>query len=272
MLKQRILTASILIPIVLLILFYLPPIAFCFLITLISLAATWEWTNLMQIKKPISRIAYLLLVLVTFFTALFIPVSTIFLIALVWWLFAFVLILFYPRLSNGWGNSQFCRALMGILVMLPCWTALNYIRNQKSGVYAILFLFVLIWGADSAAYFAGKVWGKTKLAPQVSPGKSWQGFIAALIFAILLALFVQWLSNVPTNLWIWGLLVSLVTTIFSVIGDLFESMLKRKVGLKDSGNLLPGHGGVLDRIDSLTAAAPIFALSTIFIGLYLSLK
>jgi phosphatidate cytidylyltransferase len=152
------------------------------------------------------------------------------------------------------------KILMGFLVLIPCWAALNYLRSLHDGIYTLLFLFALIWGADSAAYFVGRKWGKHKLAPQVSPGKSWQGLCGALVCALFIAAIAGWLSETPIQLWWRGAVIAVVTVLFSVMGDLFESMIKRQAGVKDSGQLLPGHGGLLDRIDSLTAAAPIFVL------------
>jgi phosphatidate cytidylyltransferase len=158
---------------------------------------------------------------------------------------------------------------MGAFVLVPCWASINYIRNQDEGPLGLLFLFVLIWGADSAAYFVGKKWGTKRLAPYVSPGKSWQGLMGALLVSTLIVLTTLWLCNVPFPIWPWAIVLSLVTVLFSIVGDLFESMIKRQAKVKDSGKLLPGHGGVLDRIDSLTAAAPIFVLGALLLGPYL---
>ncbi len=152
---------------------------------------------------------------------------------------------------------------MGLMVLIPCWLAINFIRNiPESGIYILLYLFVLIWGADSGAYFAGKLWGKTKIAPKVSPGKTWEGLGGALIVTLIITLGTLYGVHTPYRLWAFVCLITVVTILFSVAGDLFESMLKRNAGLKDSGRLLPGHGGILDRIDSLTAAAPVFLFST----------
>ena len=129
----------------------------------------------------------------------------------------------------------------------------------------LLFLLVLIWIADSGAYFAGSRWGKRKLAPAISPGKSWEGVYGALLGALLCGVLLAWYYQDSAGA-VWLIPVCILTVIMSVVGDLFESVLKRKMGMKDSGTLLPGHGGVLDRIDSLTAAAPVFML-----GLQLSI-
>lgn len=271
MLKLRIITAVILIGIIFAVLFYLPPLAFFFLTVFIALTGAWEWSNLMELKKTSQRILYLVLVAITFFAALYIPILLIFFATFLWWLFALVLILLYPRWRHWWGKSVYWRGLMGLLVLVPCWVAFNFIRsaNDGDGVYALLFLFALIAGADSAAYFVGKKWGKNKLAPHVSPGKSLQGLGGAVLYSLLIALVALWTSHIPLQVWPWAMGLSLITVLFSVVGDLFESMLKRQANLKDSGYLLPGHGGLLDRIDSYTAAAPIFALGAMLLGMYL---
>lgn len=269
MLKQRIITAIILIAATLAVLFYLSPQSFCIVIGVIALAAAWEWTNLMEIKSASWRLLYLVVMFLVFLNALFIPMTLIFVTTFIWWLFAIILITLYPRGSRWWGKGFVWRGLMGLIVLMPCWAAVNYIRNQNQGIYALIFLFVLVWGADSTAYFVGKKWGKNKLASIVSPGKSIEGVIGAVVFAIVITLLALWSSHVSFRGWPWAILLSVVTVLFSVVGDLFESMLKRQANLKDSSQLLPGHGGILDRIDSLTAAAPIFAFGALLLGMYL---
>lgn len=268
MLKARILTASVLIPIVLLAVFYLPSFWFCLISALILLAGAWEWTNLMGLKRTSARFAYLALLGFLFFYALFIPVQLIFIAAVIFWLLATVFIVLYPRARFFWSYGIIARGVMGIFTLLPCWIAINVTR-EEDGSWPLLFLFLFIWGADSAAYFVGKKWGKTKLAPHVSPGKSIQGLLGALLFTVLLSIGIAYWMDLPPARWGWVMLLGLLTVIFSVIGDLFESMLKREVGLKDSGALLPGHGGLLDRIDSLTAAAPVFAFISWCLSMYL---
>ncbi len=266
MLKKRIFTALVLIPLVLAILFFMPPTLFCLLTGLIVLAAAWEWSHLMEIKTFSRRILYVVLVLFMAFYMLFLPAPLILFAAFIWWLLATLLVLIYPRAAIVWGQGVFVRGCMGLFVLLPCWVAINFIRNQGDGVYTLLFLFVLIWSADSAAYFVGKKWGTKKLAAEVSPGKSWQGVAGGVLFSMLLVLLMLWVCAVPVNMWLLAILLSFVTVLFSIVGDLFESMLKRRAGVKDSGGLLPGHGGLLDRIDSLTAAAPVFAFGMIVLN------
>lgn len=270
MLKYRLMTAAVLIPLTLLVLFYLPPTAFFIMTTIVLLGGAWEWAGLMGLTAKSSRFIYTLVILMLMGWSLFIPTKIIFIAAFGWWMIATVLVMIYPVMSDFWGSGLILRGLIGILVLLPCWVAINIMRHQLNGPMAVLFLFILVWGADSAAYFVGRKWGKTKLAPMVSPGKSREGVVGALLFTMLIALVVVWLSGMPASTWPWAMGLSIVTVIFSIVGDLFESMMKRKIGVKDSGNLLPGHGGILDRIDSLTAAAPIFVLGGLAIGTHLS--
>jgi phosphatidate cytidylyltransferase len=265
MLKQRIMTAVILVPLFIILLFNLPLRGFSLLTALIVFWSATEWSLLMGIKTFWRRLIFPFILTACMIFAYFFPASFYLLYAAAaWWISALVLVLCYPALSVFWGKSIILRAIMGFFVLIPCWLALNYIRYAEHGAIILLFLFMIIWGADIGAYFAGRRWGKHKMIPLVSPGKSFEGLLGALIATILLAL--------TTLLWDHALyidldavlILSIITVLFSVVGDLFESMLKRNAGLKDSGKTLPGHGGILDRIDSLTAGAPIFVLGLIW--------
>ena len=266
MLKQRIITALILIPIFVFLLLKLSTPAFCILTGFFVIWGAFEWSLFLGVTRFPHCFIFPLIVLVLLLVALVVPLPYVLYPAFAWWLLALLLVVLYPRAQMIWGKSLFLRALMGILVLVPCWVAVNFIRASENGSYVLLFLFVLIWGADSAAFFAGKRFGKHKLSPHVSPGKSWEGLLGALLMTVLIALGVLEWSKTPYPEWSYALLLTLVTVLFSVLGDLFESMLKRNVGLKDSGQLLPGHGGLLDRIDSLTAAAPVFAIGALWMG------
>jgi phosphatidate cytidylyltransferase len=134
------------------------------------------------------------------------------------------------------------------------------------GPALLLFLMVLIWVVDSAAYFSGKRWGRVKLAPFISPGKTREGLYGALVGMVIFSLVLWYWGGMGRVGWFAILLLCMTTGLFSVVGDLFESLLKRQRGVKDSGHLLPGHGGVLDRIDSLTAASPIFLFGLMLLG------
>lgn len=264
MLKQRVITAIILAPLFVLLVLKLSALSFCVFTGAMMLWCACEWSGLMGVKKFPQSLIYPALMLAALFGAMWLYIPSTSVLALIGWLIALWLVVIYPRGSQLWGKGVFIRGGMGFLVLIPCWLAINFIRNYPQGPYILLFLFILIWGADTGAYFAGKFFGKHKIAPLVSPGKTWEGLIGALIVTVLINIgVIQWMQlPFATGLALTG--ISLLTVLFSVLGDLFESMLKRKENLKDSGRLLPGHGGILDRIDSLTAAAPVFLL-----GLYL---
>lgn len=173
------------------------------------------------------------------------------------------MVIFYPKSARFWRHSSLLRLLFGILTIVPFFCGMvvlrswHYADNPYSGALWLLYVMVLVWGADSGAYLFGKLFGKHKLAPKVSPGKTWQGFLGGLATAAVISwAYGRWvgLDVAPRVL----LICSVVAALASVLGDLTESMLKREAGIKDSGHLIPGHGGILDRIDSLTAAVPIF--------------
>jgi phosphatidate cytidylyltransferase len=266
MLKYRILTAIILIPLFLLLLFKLPAGWFCFVTGVVVVLGAWEWSSLMGVKRFAYKLIYPLLMAAILFAAMWLYIPNVIIAASVWWLFGLLLVAIYPKASISWGEGVLARGLMGVMVLVPCWLAINFIRNiPDNGISILLFLFVIIWGADTGAYFAGRFWGKHKLAPAVSPGKTWQGVMGALVITLIITCGALIWIAAPYKMWFGVCLTTIITVLFSIVGDLFESMLKRKENLKDSGHLLPGHGGILDRIDSLTAAAPIFLFGALFL-------
>lgn len=272
MLKTRLISALILIPIFVWITLRLPTAYFAVVTAVITLMAAWEWSAFMGIKKFLLRLCFPVLMAEGLYLSLFVPIEILLSVIYAWWLLALFLVIVYPNCSRWWGHNKFVRGLMGFLVLIPTWVALNYLHSGflfhlGHGGPIVLFLFVLIWGADSGAYFAGRWLGKHKLAPAVSPGKTLEGCAGALLTAILLVPVLAWLWPTMATHWLFLIVLCLLTVAFSILGDLFESMLKRNVGVKDSGRMIPGHGGLLDRIDSLTAAAPVFAL-----GCYLITK
>ncbi|HSP31702.1 MAG TPA: phosphatidate cytidylyltransferase [Halomonas sp.] len=260
MLKQRIITAVWLAPLVLAGLFGLDGGAFALFTAFIVLLGTWEWANLAGVTRPMLR-AQLVAVMALLMLAMWLfgaatAVWPLWLAAL-GWLANLYWVTRYPAAGPQW-QATTRRLAMGLWVLLPCWVGFNILR--ESGAVWLLFVLLLVWCADIGAYFVGRRWGKRKLAPRVSPAKSWEGVLGGLAATCVLAiLFALWLALD----FIGGLtlvIVTAVVTLTSVLGDLLESMLKRYRNIKDSSQLLPGHGGVLDRIDSLTAAIPLFAL------------
>jgi len=186
--------------------------------------------------------------------------------ALFWWVVCFLLVRSYPRGWERW-SSVSARAVMGLFVLVPAWVGLNHLRtggfqfgDSANNLLLILYVFCIVWVADIGAYFAGRAFGRAKLAPRVSPGKSWAGVWGGVAAVGVFALLIGVLAQAGGGDIVLLILASLVTGAISVVGDLMESMLKRSRGIKDSSQLLPGHGGVMDRVDSLTAAIPVFAL------------
>jgi phosphatidate cytidylyltransferase len=168
-------------------------------------------------------------------------------------------VLTYPRTSGQWSSGA-CKLVIGLLILLPAWQGLVYIKHMALGNWLIMAVMVLVWGADIGAYFSGRAFGKRKLAPAVSPGKSWEGVYGGLVLTLVITAVVGVVRDWSVKQILLALIAAAVVVLISVVGDLTESMFKRQAGIKDSSNLLPGHGGVLDRIDSLTAAIPVFAV------------
>ncbi|MDX5377546.1 MAG: phosphatidate cytidylyltransferase [Halomonas sp.] len=260
MLRQRIVTAAWLAPLMLAGLFGLADAAFAAFTGGVVLLAAWEWTNLAGVLVASRRLVLvgalaLLMALLWWFGAALAVWPLWFAVA--GWAVNFYWVVHYPAKREQWGSTA-ARLAMGLWVLLPAWVGFNVLRDT-GGVW-LLYVLLLVWGADIGAYFCGRAWGRRKLAPGVSPGKSWEGVAGGVAVTLLLALlFAVWQGlGVAAGLGL--VMVTAGVTLVSVLGDLLESMLKRFRGIKDSSNLLPGHGGVLDRIDSLTAAVPLFAL------------
>ncbi len=267
MIKKRIITGIILVAIVLSLIIFSPIQLFLFLSTLTFLFAAWEWGKLIKLRHTWSRFLFVIIIALAMFSVLYTNIQIILWVAAAWWLFAFIWVWLYPKGADLWAHSVWVRSCMGILVLVPCWLAINMIRSAQNGVGVLLFLLFIIWAADTGAYLFGKWMGKHQLIARVSPKKTWEGLIGGLILSLLVATIGVDLLQIPFSLLPKILFLSVVVVLFSVNGDLFESMLKRQAGLKDSGHYLPGHGGLLDRIDSLTAAAPIFLLGCLLLGL-----
>lgn len=275
MLKYRLISAFIMIPAVIAALFLLPPMGFAIATLIICVLAAWEWGQLAGFKTHFQRIgvavlcgallAAMLLVSSGSPVDAHLPVVEISLwTSLGWWIAALLLVLSYPASARLWHHSKVLRLVFGLLTIVPFFWGMVVMRSwyyetqQFAGAIWLLYVMCLVWGADSGAYMFGKKFGKHKLAPKVSPGKTWEGVIGGLVTsAIISLLFSSWaeLDVTPTIL----LICSVVAVLASVLGDLTESMFKREAGIKDSSHLIPGHGGILDRIDSLTAAIPVFS-------------
>lgn len=265
---RRIITVIILLPLFVLLVLKASPKVFGGVTVLAVLWGGVEWVTLMGVRKFPSVIVFPLLILALIYTSIdfAVPVPMVMLAAACWWLIAAILVVRYPRHAALWSQNVIIKALMGVFCLVPCWIAINYIRlSFIDGPDTLLFVFLLIWAMDSGAWFAGRKWGKTPLMPSVSPGKTREGLLGGLVAAGCVTVFALYWSKTPFQIIPGAVVLCLMTAIFSVVGDLFESMLKREAGIKDSGCLLPGHGGLLDRIDSLLAAAPVFVFGAMLL-------
>jgi phosphatidate cytidylyltransferase len=252
---KRVITGLVILAIFVPALFLFPPLPWALLIALIAGVAGHEWARITAFPRPLPFVYGMGLTLLALVVYHLPDMQQAMLI--LWAMAAVFWVLVAPLwLANRWrGENFFLRALTGTLVILPTWAAMVALRERSA--WLLLGVMALVWIADTAAYFAGRRFGRHKLAPQISPGKSWEGVAGA---GIALVLYASAISAAIVGLRIPGALILAAALLyFSILGDLYESWMKRVAGVKDSGSILPGHGGVLDRIDALTAALPIAA-------------
>ena len=286
MLLQRILTALVLAAVAITAIFTLPTLYFYLFIAVIVLIAAWEWTYLSGLDKTSSKVLFILALIfpmlgITFWTQILELIALLFewpeikeysgilewlvIGPVIFWIMIMILIRKTPEALLAIELKKRTQAFIGWFVLFSAWMFLVKLRAFY-GSEAVMYFLALIWIADIAAFFSGKKFGKDKLSPVISPGKTVQGLygaiISAIICAVLLALYYDYSIMMATD---FGML-SILTVLVSIYGDLFFSLMKRKSGVKDSGSILPGHGGVLDRIDSVIAAAPFYYAGVILIG------
>lgn len=262
MLRQRVITALVLAPFVLLVILWVPHPITAAILALLVAAGAWEWSAFPGFTHHSTRLAYVAFIAACVALAWYLGVDSVasnllLYASLGWWVLALLWIGLAPASVN-----RATAAVAGLFALVPVWLAL--VRLHAQGPQLMLFLLLLVVAADIGAYFAGRALGKHKLAPRVSPGKTWEGVGGGLVAAALMAAFGVWWFSMDT---VPFMALCVLVAIASVVGDLTESMFKRHAGLKDSGNLLPGHGGVLDRVDSVTAAAPVFLIGLERLGL-----
>jgi phosphatidate cytidylyltransferase len=272
MLMQRVLTAVALIPPVVAAVWFLPTVAIAAVLAVFFLIGAWEWSLLMRLSQQWLRLVYVTVVAISLAAMYglrdipdlkFVTLS----LAAIWWLLALVWIIRYPAGLGEADSRQALKAAIGLLLLAPAFLALVLLHAREQGPQWILFLLILIWAADTGAYFSGRGFGKNKLAVRVSPGKTWEGAAGGLALSgLVAALAGHWLFGLEQVALMLFVLVCAGVVVFSIVGDLTESMFKRHAGVKDSGTLFPGHGGVLDRLDSLFAAAPLFLAGLILLG------
>ena len=284
MLFHRVITAVILIPLVVWAVFKMPVDYFSLVFALLMLVGAWEWANLIQLNSIIKRILFLIVLMlpmlfVQFWTQILeIAAQTtekhtirdysgliewLVVPPVLFWLLMMILIRKVPEHMLSLQLKPFQKVFLGIFLLNAAWMCFTRLKILHGAEMTLYFL-ILIWSADIAAYFVGKKYGKTKLAPEISPGKTIAGMYGALASAVICAIALGLIFQFNIIFIMDFILLSVLTVLISIYGDLFFSLAKRQRGVKDSGVLFPGHGGVLDRLDSLIAAAPFF-----YAGLYL---
>ena len=269
MLKYRLLTAFLMGPIILWGIFSLPEFWFSFAAVILVTIGAWEWAAFVGLTKSLERTLFVLFNIALFLVVLYLQNRSInhavIYSSVAWWLISIPLLLTFPFKDNHFLRLNLTKGLIGVVLLLATLVSMVLIRsNPNYGPEFVLYIILMVWFADSGAYFAGRTLGKNKLIPNVSPGKTWEGVIGALVVTVIASIIAIDLLSIPSSNSVFFVLITFVTVVYSIVGDLSESMFKRMSDIKDSGHILPGHGGILDRIDSLMSALPIF-----FIGLLL---
>ena len=271
MLAKRVATAVVLFGFFLLSLFS-PWNFFPVFVTALLTVAAWEWASLANIQSQLERIVYVggvvaLLVIMAAFQQQLLPLAFKISLVVFWfWIFLIPLLFKFPETETLFRKKPFAIAI-SILILVSAAGGLLWLRLQENGAWLVLMLIVIVTIADSGAYFAGKKYGKTPLAPNISPGKTLEGLYGGLVANFVFALVLCFAINLSPEKSFALMAVVLGTSLFSVEGDLLESVIKRSQGVKDSGTILPGHGGVLDRIDGLCAATTCFVFGILLTGI-----
>ncbi len=282
MLKQRIVTAVVLLACLIAATTLLSSFGFALFVSVTVMLAAWEWCGLTGLGKQLSRAGYMTAiatVLAGLFLALNISgdalgvnqyrLAVILGLGTLFWLLSLIILITYPTNKTAW-NDQSKIAIMGLFALIPVWAAVIQLKYLMPSGVLVIALIILVAAVDVGGYFVGIRFGRRRLAPELSPSKSWEGVWGGLGLCLLVGIGLSWAAHRYIEIlepwqFIALLMLTLLTTFFSIIGDLLESMLKRNRNVKDSGGILPGHGGLLDRVDGLMAAAPIYTLLVMFV-------
>lgn len=275
MLKQRTLTALVLAPLAVAMILLLPTAGFALVIAAISLQAMWEWTRLAGVASTAARVAFVVANVLLLYLLWHARASsfTWYVIGagVAWWLLSLFWLRHFSYAAAPTRENALLKLAAAELAVLPAWLALVQLHGGVDhGRQWALLVIILVWAADTGAYFAGKRWGTTKLAPRISPNKTRAGAYGALVLAGAVSLVGGWLLDERDATLLALLALALLTVFASILGDLVESLLKRQANVKDSGTLFPGHGGLLDRVDSVFSAVPVFVAGKAVLDLLLA--
>ena len=269
--NQRAITALLVTPVAVALILLLPTAVFAAIIGVLCLIALWEWTRMSGLRNRVLRSGLLGIALLAFVTLWIYRGSLGWWIVIgvgcAWWFLALWWLKHFTFAAAPTRENAAIKLAAGCAAIFPAWAALMQMHGGAEHGHAwALFVLALGWAADTFAYLAGRRWGKKKLAPNLSPGKTMEGAYGALAGCAVVALIGGWLLGVRGMVLVPLVVLALLSVMFSIAGDLFESMIKRHAGVKDSGTLFPGHGGVFDRLDSAFAALPIFVLGKFLLG------
>lgn len=275
--KQRVVTAAVLTPIAIAIVLLLPTHWLAAVVAVVMLLALWELSRMVGVEHTIGRVAYLagnaaIMAWLAWFGLPGLGLVVV-LLGVIFWLLVCLWLMHFEFASGRGAGARLVKLAAGSLAVIPAWVALGILHSGNPGEPALvgpgwaLLVLAMIWAADTGAYFTGMRFGRRKLAPRVSPNKTWEGFWGGLGLSVVVGLVVAPFLGVGVAQLPAMALLAAAVCVAAVIGDLFESLVKRHAGCKDSGTLIPGHGGVYDRIDSLLAALPVAVLAKAVLGL-----
>lgn len=274
MTRTRLLAAAIMAPLAIAAVLLLPTPWMVALAAVVFLAGLWEWFSLADIDDTLARsvllVANLLLMVALVWASptdsggSLVLFKLVVVAGVIWWLLAMLWLMHYEFASDHDSHARVFKLAAATLSVVPAWCALALIHRDGHGW--LLVALAMIWAADTGAYFSGRRWGRRKLAPRISPNKTIEGMLGGLVAGVVVAVLGALVLGTANGQLLLVALVAFLAVQFSVVGDLFESLLKRHVGAKDSGSLIPGHGGLLDRLDSVLAALPVFALGKVWLG------
>lgn len=278
MLKQRIITALVLAPAAILAILFLSVDVFQLVVAIVMGLGAYEWGNMSGLIQRRMKLVFTIIIsAICVGLSLWVPASQIWqqgqlhdvffwilALASLWWAYSLIMVIIYPKASAFWQQSNLIRNLFGVFTLVPTYVAIVTLRSSLFdvdsfyGASLIFYVLGIVWAADVGAFFVGVKFGRTKLRPNVSPGKTYEGFAGGVAASLAIIAFAALHYQVEAKAITLHIAIGVVTVAVSALGDLNESMFKRCAGIKDSGRILPGHGGILDRIDSLTAAFPVF--------------
>ncbi|HEY0310768.1 MAG TPA: phosphatidate cytidylyltransferase [Luteimonas sp.] len=278
MTRTRVMAALILTPIAIAAILLLPTPWMLALAALLFLGGLWEWFRLADIEDTLAR-SVLLVVNLALMVAIvwgsrtsqgfsYVLLQLMTVIGVAWWLLALLWLRHFEFGANHAAtHARVFKLAAGTLAIVPAWCALGFLHGSEADGHRWLFVaLAIVWAADTGAYFAGRRFGKRKLSPRISPNKTVEGLVGGLVCGLVVALAFAPFAGARLGELPLVALAAFAAVLFSVVGDLFESLLKRHVGAKDSGALIPGHGGILDRIDGVVAALPVFTLAKAWLG------